>query len=108
MAFFALRMLEAALELATQDADVEDLALRYLREFLRIATDINRDLDDGGQNNDTRARAHITHTHHACERAPANPHAHMCTHALAHARALTHRLENVHTHTHTHARAHAH
>lgn len=49
MAFFSGKMFEMALELAQMDEDYEDISLRFLQEYLRIATDINKPVEDGGK-----------------------------------------------------------
>ncbi len=48
MAFFSGKMLEIALELAQYDDNFEDIALRYLREYIQIAKSINQRIDQGG------------------------------------------------------------
>ena len=49
MAFFSGKMLEIALNLSQYDEDFEDMALRFLQEYLKIATDINKTTQEPGK-----------------------------------------------------------
>ena len=49
MAFFSGKMLEIALQLSQYDEDFQDMALRFLQEYLKIANDINKSPEDGGK-----------------------------------------------------------
>ena len=49
MAFFSGKMLEIALDLSQHDEDFQDMALRFLAEYLKIATDINKTPEEAGK-----------------------------------------------------------
>ena len=48
MAFFCGHMLQMALEIAQHDEDFADMALRFLKQYLLIAAEISKPLQDGG------------------------------------------------------------
>ena len=48
MAFFCGNMLQMALEIAQHDEDFADVAMRFLKQYLLIAAEISKPLQNGG------------------------------------------------------------
>ncbi len=48
MGFFCGNMLQMALQIAQQDDDYADIALRFLKQYLLIAEEISKPLQEGG------------------------------------------------------------